>query len=77
MPLGLEIVLGALGAAGSVTAAAVRIFSHHSEKSAEVTVSVQQGQERIEKRGVMPADEASRMLAMVRNEPASNAALRQ
>ncbi len=66
--MSVEIVVGAIGALGSLTAVVLKTLFRNSEESEEVTVTVQRGDERIEKHGVMRAGDASKVLDMVRDQ---------
>jgi len=72
--MSVEILVGAIGALGSLTAVVLKAISRKSEKSEEVTVTVQRGNERIEKHGVLRAGEASKVLDMLQGEIHSKAA---
>jgi predicted transcriptional regulator len=72
--LSLEVIIGAIGALGSLTAAVVKTVLQKAEKSEDVIVTVQRKDERIEKHGTLRAAEISTVLDMVQDDRSSKAA---
>jgi hypothetical protein len=65
----IEIIAGAVGALASLAAGLAKTIAKSPEKNSdEVTVTVQRSDGRIEERGILRPEDASRILEMVKEE---------
>jgi hypothetical protein len=62
----VELLFGAIGAAASLGAGLIKTFGNRKPESSDpITVTVHQGDGRIEKQGTIRSDKVSEVLAMV------------